>query len=233
MIEIKNQIFHKLNDRNQNDVFENMIFENCIFKNCAISFTNDVTNLTMVRNVTLKSCTANGCAVGPAIFEDILLDGLATNDLLIIWGAVFRRVKLSGDIGKIKINAWAHFVDRSIEKQAPFNNFRETFYQSADWALDISETRFKGFDATGIPARLFRRDPESQAIVTRERLIADDGKRLARAVGNPWLPWINSILSSGFRDGVLVTPLGAPKRTRDHFLQGLQRLRDLGIAEQD
>jgi hypothetical protein len=141
--------------------------------------------------------------------------------------------EISGDIGKIKINSWAHFVDRTEETQGPFTRARETFYRSIDWALDISEARFKGFDVTGIPARLFRRDQESQAVVTRERVIAEDGQRMARANGNPWLPWVRGALSDGSSDGVLVTPLGAPKTERDEFLQGLRQLRDLEIAEPD
>jgi hypothetical protein len=46
----------------------------------------------------------------------------------------------------------------------------------------------------------------------------------AKAEGNPWLPWIGGVLCDGFSDGVLVTPLGAPKKKRDEFLQGLRQL---------
>jgi hypothetical protein len=210
-----------------------MHFENCMFESCALSLTKDVHLRSTVRNVSVKNCAANGCGVGPPIFENLEVDGLATNDLLIVWAAMFHHVKFSGDIGELKINSWAHFVDRTEETQGPFTRARETFYRSIDWALDISEARFKGFDATGIPARLFRRDPESQAVVTRDRVTAEDGQRMARAGGNPWLPWVRGALSDGSSDGVLVTPLGAPKKKRDAFLQGLRQLRDLGIAEPD
>ncbi|RBJ74522.1 hypothetical protein C3L29_033635 [Pseudomonas sp. MWU12-2534b] len=186
-----------------------------------------------MRNVHLKNCIANGCGIGPAIFESVEIEGLATNDLLIIWAAIFDRVKLAGDIGKMKINSWAHFTDRTEVTQGPFTRAREKYYRQVDWALDISEARFKGFDVTGIPARLFRRDPETQVVVTRERLAADNGQRLARADGNVWLPWIRGALSDGSSDSVLVTPLGAPKRKRDEFLNGLQQLRELEIVEPD
>jgi hypothetical protein len=69
--------------------------------------------------------------------------------------------------------------------------------------------------------------------LTRELVSAEDGRRTARADGNPWLPWIRGALSDGSSDGVLVTPLGAPKKKRDEFLHGLRQLRDLGIAEPD
>jgi hypothetical protein len=233
MIEYKNQTFHKLYDHGDALVLENMRFESCMFESCAVSFTKDVHLRSTVRNVSIKNCAANGCGIGPAIFQDVEVDGLATNDLLIVWAATFHHVKFVGEIGKIKINPWAHFMDRTEETQGPFTRSRETFYRSIDWALDISDARFKGFDATGIPARLFRRAPDSQAVVTRERVTAENGQRIARADGNPWLPWIRGALSDGSRDGVLVTPLGAPKKKRDEFLHGLRQLRDLGIAEPD
>ncbi|HXR89871.1 MAG TPA: hypothetical protein VN750_06260 [Steroidobacteraceae bacterium] len=231
MIEYKGQTFRKLYDRDGALCLEDIRLESCVFENCALSLTKNVHLRSVVRNVSIKDCAANGCGIGPAIFENVEVDGLATNDLLIVWAATFYHVKLAGDIGKMKINPWAHFVDRTEATQGPFTRSREAFYQTIDWALDISEARFKGFDVTGIPARLFRRDPESQAVVTRERVTSENGQRIAKADGNPWLPWIRGALSDGSSDGVLVTPLGAPKRQYEEFLRGLQQLRDLGIVE--
>jgi hypothetical protein len=208
-----------------------MRFKGCVFENCAISLTKDVGLRSAVRRVSVKDCKVNGCGIGPAVFEDVDVDGLATNDLLIVWGATFHHVKIRGEVGKIKINPWVHFVDRTEATQGPFTRSRQTFYQSIDWALDIAEAHFKGFDAAGIPARLFRRDPETQAVVTRECAFAENGQRIAKAEGNPWLPWIRGALADGSEDGVLVTPLGAPKKKRDEFLFGLKALRELGIAD--
>jgi hypothetical protein len=231
MIGYKNQTFRKLYDHGGALCLENMRFESCMFESCAISLTKDVGLRSTVRNVSVENCAANGCGIGPAIFENVTVEGLATNDLLIIWAATFHHVKLAGDIGKIKINSSAHFVDKSEATQGPFTRSREELYRSIDWALDITEARFKGFDVNGIPARLFRRGPESQAVVTRDRVAAEGGQRIAKAEGNPWLPWIRGVLSHGSSDGVLVTPLGAPKKKRDEFLQGLRQLRELGIVE--
>jgi hypothetical protein len=231
MMEYKNQTFRKLYDRGGALCLENMRFESCMFESCAVSLTKDVSLRSTVKNVSVENCAANGCGIGPAIFENVTVEGLATNDLLLIWGATFHHVKLAGDIGKIKINSWAHFVDRTEATQGPFTSSREALYRSIDWALDITEARFKGFDVNGIPARLFRRDPESQAVVTRDRVTAEGGQRIAEAKDNPWMPWIRAALDEGSSDGVLVTPLGAPKKKRDEFLQGLRQLRELGIVE--
>src|SRR6516162_7168446 len=112
MIEYRNQTFRKLYDRGNALVLENMHFESCMFESCTLSLTKDVHLRSIVRNVSVKNCAANGCGIGPAIFENVEVEGLATNDLLIVWAATFHHVKLAGQIGKIKINSWAHFVDR-------------------------------------------------------------------------------------------------------------------------
>jgi hypothetical protein len=231
MIEYRNQTFRRLYDRGDALCLEDMHFESCTFESCEFSLTKDVSRRSALRNVSIKSCSANGCGIGPSIFENVSVDGFATNDLLIVWATAFHHVTLAGEIGRVKINHWAHFVDRTEMTQAPFTRALETFYQSIDWALDISRARFKGFDATGIPAHLFRRDPETQVVVTRDLVAAENGQMLAEADDNPWLPWIRAALSDGFNDGVLVTPLGAPKRTRDAFLRGLRQLRELGLVE--
>ena len=231
MIRFTEQTFTKLYDRDGARLLEGMTFDRCVFESCALSLTKDVRFRSTIRNINVRNCVANGCGVGPAMFENVDVDGLATNDLLILWAATLQHVRLSGEIGKIKINSWAHFADRTEETQLPFTRSRETLYESIDWALDISGARFKEFDATGIPARLIRRDPESQVVVTRERVNSENGERIARAGSNPWLPWIRGAMSDGSRDGVLVVPLGAPKKRRDEFLQGLRQLRDLELVE--
>ncbi|MGO9774795.1 MAG: hypothetical protein ACLPSW_35590 [Roseiarcus sp.] len=233
MNEYKNQTFRKLYDDGGALCLENMRFENCMFESCELSLTKDVDRRSTVRKVSLKNCASNGCGIGPAIFEDVEVDGLATNDLLIVWAATFHHVKLSGDIGKIKINPWAHFVDRTDATQRPFTRQREAFYRSIDWALDISAARFKLFEFEGIPARLVRRDPESQVVITRARALGGDGLSIAKARKNPWLFSIELFLSDGVDDRVFVAPLGASKKKRDELLQGLRELRELGVAEPD
>jgi len=233
MIEYKNQTFRKLYDHGQALVLENMRFESCAFESCWLTAKKSAHLRSTVRNVSLINCSLNGCGIGPAIFEEVEVTGLATNDLLIVWAATFHHVRLAGDIGTIKINPWADSMDRNQATQGPFRAEREKLYRSIDWALDISEARFKGFDSNGIPARLFRRDTESQAVVTRERYTAENGQRVERAGSNPWLPWIRGALSNGSEDGVLVTPLGASKKTRDEFLLGLRQLRELELVEPD
>jgi hypothetical protein len=170
------------------------------------------------------------------IVSEVSISDLRTNDLLIFWSPYLDRVVLSGEIGKIKVNATADPSTHGNAKQKPFDDYRTKFYAGVEWALDISKARFKGFDLEGVPAHLVRRDPESQVVVTRERAlqVATPGweKQLDPAV-KLWPFIINQFLGDGVPDIVLVAPLGAAKARRDPLLKGLQELRRIGLAEPD
>lgn len=211
--------------------FENLHIENCTFTNCALSLTKKVSDRSIIRNAEIVNCRANGCDIGPAVLEKINISNFETNDLLIIWGALFNQVKISGRIGHIKINRYAHHLDRSI--QASFDLHKENFYSNVDWALDITEARFKGFDFQGIPGSLIKRDPESQVLITRERAMQHDWKDKLSPTYNVWRLAINSFLTTDDPDIVLVAPLDAPKKKRDSLIQGLHELRSLGVAIPD
>jgi hypothetical protein len=233
MTKHKNVTFSALYDRGDAVLLENMQFEECVFVNCGLSLTKDVNRRSVIRNISIKDCAVNGCAVGPAILENVDINNLKTNDLLIIWGATFNHVKLSGLIGKIKINPYAHHVDRTEATQGLFTAHRTSLYNSLDLALDISEARFVEFDVRGIPARLFRRDPETQVVVSRKRALAPGWRQNVSPFNTLWPFMIDLFLSDGAEDTVLVAPLGAPKKKRDGLIRGLKELRDLGVVEPD
>jgi hypothetical protein len=222
--------FESIFDRGEAHLIEDYRLESCQFINCGLSLTKDIQRRTIVRNVEAVNCSLNGCFVGPAIFDRVNVDGLSTNDLLIFWGSLFKNVKFSGQIGKLKINPFADAIDRSIDTQRPFDEFREQFYKSIDWAIDIRDARFKEFDARGIPARLFILDPETQAIVTRERALRPGWRERVSPANKLWPFMIKLFLSDGDADTVFVVPLGAPKEKRDALIRGLRELRDLGVA---
>jgi hypothetical protein len=230
MIEIRDQEFSTI-DRGGLRSDDPTTFIDCRFQNCALSLTTNPGMRSEVSNLSLVGCSAHQCDVGPAILRNIRIDSLNTSDLLIIWGAVFDRVKISGPIGKLKINQFVHPSQRSKEVQEPFDRHRVDFYRSVDWALDISEARFKEFDLRGVPARLIRRDPETQVVVTRDRAAQPGWREALSATNTLWPFAIDLFLSDGDEDMVLVAPMGAAKAKRDALLGGLRELRRLGVAE--
>ncbi len=177
-------------------------------------------------------CEVVGFLIGPAVFEDVVVDGLRTpGDLLITWGAVFKHITLKGNIGRIMLNSVISPPGLAKpHEQRAFDEANAAYYATVDWALDIREARFEECDIRGIPARLIRRDPESQVVVTREKAL--QGKWREIDLSDTW--WdvaIEFMLEDGEPDVVLV----APKRHPQYrvLLEGLKKLRDAGVAEPD
>lgn len=236
MMQIENRAFRSLYDRGDKLLLENMAFKRCEFSRCALSLTDQLDRISTVRNVELRYCSAIDCHMGPAVLSNVIVNGLATSDLFIIWCPYLDRVQLSGTIGRMKINTHARPSTFGNEKQQPFDEYRAAFYADVEWALDISEARFKEFDLRGVPSHLVRRDPDSQIIVTRERAlqIATPGwETKLESLDTHWPFVINLFLSDGDPEIILVAPLAAPRAERDALLRALQEFRRIGLAEPD
>jgi hypothetical protein len=220
-------------DRGNALAIDGLELSNCSFNHCGLSMTKDVSKRSTVRNCKLTNSTVSGCDIGPAILENIELDGIDTKELLIIWGALFKNVVFRGECGKIKINHWAHFTDRTAATQEPFDDARHRFYESIDWAIDIRDAKFRAFEYRGIPGRLIKRDPETQFLVRRENVI-DTAWRSQVSKSNVHWPFVLELFESdGDEDIVLVAPLAAPKKKRESLLDELRELRAIGVAEAD
>jgi hypothetical protein len=227
------RLFRKLFDQDSGAVFEDMQFTHCTFDNCALSLTRSPGLRSTVRNVKIINCWTVNSDIGPAVFEGVTVDGLDTNALLILWSPLFKHVTLRGKVGQIKVNSAAHFSDKSVETQQPFDLARAKFYKGVDWALDISGAEFKEFDMHGVPARLVRRDPATQVVVTRERALQPGWRDRLSADNTHWPFVIDMFLADGEPDIVLVAPKGKRKRDFIRLLDGLNELRQMGVAEPD
>ncbi|MFN7037518.1 MAG: hypothetical protein ACK4SN_14260 [Bellilinea sp.] len=168
--------------------------------------------------------------INPAIVEDVLISSLKTHTLLQTWGAVFKHVKLEGNIGRIMISPFIAPGVAKPHQQAAFDKVNAEYYQQVDWALDISEARFYECDIRGIPARLIRRDPQTQVVVTREKALLGEWRKLD-LTRTFWSGWIELFLQEEALDVVLVAPKRHPKF--NDLLDGLKMLRDAGVAEPD
>jgi hypothetical protein len=226
--------YANLTDRNGAIRIEDTRFTRCVFDNCAFSLTKDPDRSSMVANCEFIGCSClHNCDIGPAVLEDVTVDGLKIDDLLLLWSPRLKHVTLRGRIGEVKINASAHYLDKSPELQEPFDRARDRFYAHVDWALDIAEAEFADFEAEGIPARLVRRDPRTQAIVTRAKALQPGWrKRLSRS-NTHWPFVIDMFLEDERDDIVLVASKGKPKTEFQRLVDGLRELRDLGVAEPD
>lgn len=228
---LTDQVFQQMYDRGEQLDISRVELRNCMFNSSGLSMTTELASRSTVRDAFLKDCIAHNCTVGPAHLQNVLIENLRTDDLLIVWGATFDRVTFQGDIGKLKLNTMISITDRSPEAQAIFDAERSRIYNSIEWAIDISNARFKEFDFRGIPARLVRRDPATQMVVTRERALASGWQEKLNPSNKLWPFMIRLFLSDGVDDAVFVAPMGAPKRKRDMLLGELHELQDLGVLE--
>jgi len=230
---IENQEFVQAYD-NGGHVYEDLVLRKCKFLSSGVSLAKDPAQRSVVRNVTLERCRVQRSSLGCAVVEDVLVDGLQTADLLQARGTVFRRVTLKGKIGRFMVGQLIGPGYLNTPVQDAFDRDREAYYENVDdFALDISEAEAVELELTGIPARLVRRDPETQAVVTREAALSGAWRELEHVQGTELRVGIQQLLKGqgGTDDMVLV----AHKRSRNfrELLAGIEELRAAGVALPD
>lgn len=230
MPELTDQTFTLLKDGRADQLFADLHLRECHFDNCLLSAPQVNGGRSEVRNVLIERCKFTGCQIGPALLRDVTVADTTASDLSIFWGALFHRVRFTGRVSALKINRNVTALP-DPDMQARYDRDRSDFYADADWAIDISQARFTSFGCTGVPARLFRLDPETQGIARSANVPADWNTRFYDT--NAWGPWIAQLLASGEADAVLAVPLTKPKAVRERFLADLRELRALGIVDPD
>jgi hypothetical protein len=231
MATIYNNQKFSFRDANSGTVFSNLEFQECYFQGCSISVTYSPSLRTTIRDVKLINCSQRGCTIHPAIIEDTLVDGFDTHGQLVqVWGAVFNRVVLRGKIDRLMISSVVDVMRDKPEVQEAFDQANDQYYKSIEWAVDISQASFKELDLRGVPARLIRRDPETQVVVTREKALRGEWRDLPLSDGL-WKTTLHLFLQDNSSDIVLV----APKRHRKfrQYLADLKSLQAAGVAESE
>jgi hypothetical protein len=218
-------------------IFEDLEFRRCTFVGSSLSRTNKPKLRSTVRSVRLLDCQEIGCTLDAAIVEDVLVDGLETTGLLLIWGAVFKHVTLRGHIGSFMISPLVTSRPESAVQQA-FDAANAAYYAQVDWALDLCEAEFTDeVDLRGVPGRLVRRNPETQVLILREKALQGRWRQLDLEQ-TYWPTALTSFLEQSSLDSiVLVVPEHVSSDeglwTRQSLLDGIRRLRDAGTAELD
>jgi hypothetical protein len=236
MMRLERQQFIHQFDRGPATCFENIELAGCYFESCGLSLVEDPANRTLVRNVNIANCSQRGCVIKAAVFEDVILNGLKTHGQpLQVSGAVFKHVILQGKIDYLMLG-WSLGTlqfDKPLVQRA-FDVANAEYYRHVDWALDISQGEFKEIDIRGVPARLIRRDPATQVVVTRTKALQGRWRDLRFPDGDPSVWWVvlDNFMAFGHDDDVVLV---APKRSKDYaaLLEGLHILREDGVAEPD
>jgi hypothetical protein len=178
-----------------------------------------------VRNVWLLNCTVYASFIGPIVLEDVLVENCNTFKFVFLYGAAFKHVVLRGRIGSMSLKS---VQDR--QRTDLWQAANEAYYADVDWALDLREAEVSELDLHGVPARLIRRDPASQVVITRARALAGGWQEIVgRGAWEVAIKWF--LEDPAEQDLVLVAPK-RHRRYREH-LEILQRLREAGVAEPD
>jgi hypothetical protein len=190
----------------------------------------------VIRHLTLTRCHFYACELGPVVAEDCLIDTVWLHRGQ--WGGqriagcalkhVTIRGRVTGGIRFLPSPTWLHTQPHVPVAEDPFVRANATYYRDVDWAVDISTAEFAGSVETSwwdIPARLVRRDPETQVVVSRDSLASGDW-RAAIEESAIWVG-IERFLEGGMADNVIV----AGKRSRwfEREMRDFARLRNGGF----
>jgi hypothetical protein len=215
--------------------WSDMTFEDCTF--CSSGLTpQEVTSRSVARRIELRNCKVMSSLIQNAMFEDCLVDGLSTDSRgIFIKGCAYRHVTFRGKCGLVIITGriigkFGEPASQTEKRQLGVIAANAEYYRTVDWALDIQDAEFQACEVSGIPARLVRRDPETQVIVTRDKAILTAWEKLDLK-DTHWPTTIKLLLYFGEEDRVLVAPKRAPNFKA--LLRGLQILRKEGVAEPD
>ncbi len=223
------QSFEGLRDRGTGRSYEDFEFRRCSFQGCFTVASKPKHRVTF-RHVRMIDCDERGCTIRAAILDECTVSGLRTEGLFQTWGAVYRHVALTGRIGRVMLSGSLGVSEEAVKQQKAFDDANAAFYAGIDWALDISQAEFEECDLRGVPARLVRRDPETQVMVTRSRALKGEWQHLDLSRTH-WATALELFLRRGLSEVVFV----APKRGRDfnELVAGLRLLREAGVAEPD
>lgn len=226
----EDRVFESWQDRDSGRVFADAEFRRCRFVFSSITTTRDPRRRQTVRNVNLVNCLSDACHLGGVILEDLTVEGLRTARVARITTSAFKHVALSGAVDEIMVHPALWPGPASPLQQSAFDEANTRFYANVDWAIDISNAEFIEAEIQGIPARLVRRDPGTQVVVTREKALTGVWKKVDLS-GTHWAGSIQFLIDDGYADKVLIAP-----RRNPHFevlRAGLMRLRAAGVAEPD
>jgi len=226
---IEGKQWEKWYDRDSGRVFEDVEFRRCSFVSSGVSITRDTSLRSTLRNIRLVDCEERGCAVYSAILDTVEVIGLKTHTSLFAYGAAFRHLRFAGQIGEVSLIPDIMPAIASLPEQKAFRRENAKFFERVDWALDISEAEFVDCELRYVPFHLVRRDPRTQVVVKREKLL--DGRwrdiDFGRAHWGVSLDWY---LKDSVETGVVLVA-GKRHRYFKELLRGLEMLRDAGIAE--
>lgn len=210
----------------RNVTLEDLEFFNCEFVGEGLTTYGSASHRSTARNIRLKDCRLNSFFGNGVVFDGVVVDGLRTSRMpVILNGCAFRHVTLAGHLGRFLINRNVTYDD-DLRNEA-FHAANAAFYDTVDWALDISNAQAACIEIRGaIPARLIRRNPDDQVAMTRDVALSGEWQHYDPI--SSFTIAVSIFLDSSADENVFV----AARRSR-HFKEEVaffHRLRDAGLV---
>lgn len=217
------------------DLVEDVELRRCRFETCQAPRQRTAADRPTLRRVSLVRCHVSASDLAAVVAEDCTVDTIWFHRGIwgpqMIEGCALRHVTIRGNVtGSLEFVA-AGLLQPAAEREALLAANRG-FYADVDWALDISAARFTSvsFVRSDIPARLIRRDPETQVVITRRAMLDADLPGLLGEITIIGMG-IDRFLETGFDDTVLVAPVRGPRFVQQ--MATIERLRAEGLVEPD
>jgi hypothetical protein len=184
----------------------------CTFTECQHPAWFEGSERPTLRRVNLVRCHVRASELGAVVAEDCVIDtvwfhrGMWGPQLLA--GCAFRHVVIRGNVtGGLRFGIsteWHRTWPPPLVSDDPVHRANADYYADVDWALDISQANFTAVEMSwcDIPARLIRRDPETQVVLARQSVTNGDWR--AACGDSPLWVGIERFLESGLPDTVLV-----------------------------
>lgn len=208
---------------------EDLRLERCFFDNASI------------RGGRLRGIIAVDCVAWASSLEDVVVEDCTVERLrmsqgagrrmpLFLWGGMASRLLLRGRIGSVIWNPPKS--NPRGRRSRSWEDARE-YYSEVDWALDISEARFTSIPSLrfGPPGNLIRRDPTTQPLVHRERIVDRSWEALGPDLG-VWTVVLDGFLRRPWPDEIVLVPArGGTKAAYEQDLAGIRTLEQAGFTE--
>lgn len=139
------------------------LFENCRFFDCSFPDPSDSRQWCVIQDSEFKKCYFKSCFSFGQIFRRCKLTDIRFAFPMQIFGAVFDRTELNGDIHSFQ-NTIVHHDDKRI-----FSKKKENYiahYARVDWALDIRKANLMGTCLfNGVPGEKIKRNKSNSILV--------------------------------------------------------------------
>lgn len=218
------QKFHDLRHIDEPCVVSGVTVRNCEFSGCVFGQRVDSEYPIRVQDATVARTRFVNNSVSGVLFEDVTVEDCVTSgDPMILNGCLFRRVTLRGQVGSWVINNAARSVREDV--RADFAQAERRFYATGEYALDISEALFESASLFFLPGDLIKRDPETQFLVRKEKVVGADLSKVPATLRTD----LKLAERNPYDSTVLV--VGREDEDFDEYLAMHRQLVDIGLAE--